>query len=277
MDKLCVDRLVRLPVDVISPAPGQARRVFSQQSIEELAASIKKYGLLSPICVRKCGSGFELVAGERRLRAVALLGEKTIFALVRPSDAREAALLGLMENLQREQLKYLEVAEGLRALISTHGFSQEALGKMLGLSQSSVANKLRLLGLSESVRCALMDSDLSERHARALLRLEGEDAQLRAIKRAREGALSVRQTEDMIARMIREKPEKRRYRIYLRDRRMLVNAVLDVVKSLNQAGVMATSRVENYSDRVEVTVTLPVAEGAGGFHPNARLAEAPAN
>lgn len=260
MEKLWGDRLVRLPVETITPASGQARRAFDAGALEELARSIARYGLLSPVTVRRVGGGFELIAGERRLRAVKLLGEKTIPALIRPADEKEAALLTLIENLQREQLGYLEVAQGLRSLIETHGFSQEALGRLLGLSQSCVANKLRLLRLAPRVRQALEGAPLSERHARALLKLEDEDKQLLVVEQALKGGLSVRQTEDLVDKLAQTK-KRPAYRIHLRDHRMLVNAVLGVVKSLNQAGVPATSRVQKYEDKIEVVVTLPVGKG----------------
>ncbi len=261
LERLLGDRVVRLPVEAISAAPGQARRAFDGEALEALARSIAQYGLLSPVAVRRVGSGYQLIAGERRLRAVKLLGEKTIAALIRPADEREAALLTLIENVQREQLSYLEVAQGLQGLIESQGFSQQALGRLLGMSQPWVANKLRLLKLPPRVRAALAQSGLSERHARALLKLGEEEKQLLAVDKAVQGGYSVQQMEALTDKLSREEKKKPAYRIHLRDHRMLVNAVLGVVKSLNQAGVAATSRVQRYEDRIEVVVSLPVGKG----------------
>ncbi len=252
------DKLVQLPVDAIFASAMQPRTRFIEQSIDELSNSISQYGLLSPVVVRRLGDSYELIAGERRLRAVKKLGYPVIDALVKNVDAREAALMALIENLQREDLHYFEEAEAFKQMLSSFGFSQEALAGRLGLSQSAVANKLRLLRLPGAVRQALLDGSLSERHARALLAIEHEDKQLEAAARASSEHLNVRQTEALVEKMNAQNAAHPRFRLHLRDHRMLINAVLGVVKTLNDAGVKATSRVEHKEDRIEVVVTLPI-------------------
>ncbi|MEA5067544.1 MAG: ParB/RepB/Spo0J family partition protein, partial [Christensenellaceae bacterium] len=164
MDTRAQDMLVRLPVDAICASACQPRTRFAEQSLVELSESIRQHGLLSPVVVRRMGEGYELIAGERRLRAVRQLGQPLIDALIRTVDAREAALLALIENLQREDLHYLEQAQAFRQLLLSYGFSQEALAARLGISQGAVANKLRLLKLPEPVRARLIEHGLSERH-----------------------------------------------------------------------------------------------------------------
>lgn len=279
MDARVQDMVVRLPVDAICASACQPRTRFAEQSLEELSESIRQHGLLSPVVVRRMGDGYELIAGERRLRAVRRLGQPVIDALVRTVDAREAALLALIENLQREDLHYLEQAQAFRQLLLSYGFSQEVLAARLGISQGAVANKLRLLKLPEQVRARLVEHGLSERHARALLSLGCEQAQLEAAERAAAERMSVRQLEELARKMATAKPRPH-YRLYLRDHRVLINAVLDVVKSLNQAGVKASSRVERMADRIEVTVVIPsypaAAESEGGGKRGSRIAELPA-
>lgn len=250
--------LVRVPIELVQAAPHQPRQAFSQSSIAELAASIARYGLLSPLVVRAVPDGYQLIAGERRLRALKLLGAGRADALVLPVGDCDAALMALAENLQREDLHYLEEAAAYRALIEQYHLSQQELANRLGKSQSGVANKLRLLKLPDSVRAALLQSGLSERHARALLRLTDEEAQNRALERAAEGGLSVSETEALVEKL-QSAPERaaRCVTRYFRDHRLFVNALLDTVRQLNRAGVQATSRVVEQSDCIEVIVRLP--------------------
>ena len=168
-------RVRYISLNQIRPNPQQPRRSFDEDSLSELAESIRSYGILQPLTVRRQGTGYELVAGERRLRAAAMAGLREVPCLVAQVGEEDSALLALMENLQRRDLDCWEEAEALSRLIARYGLSQEEAARRLGRSQPAVANKLRLLRLPDSVRQFLQENGLTERHARALLRLGTEE------------------------------------------------------------------------------------------------------
>ncbi len=253
--------LVRVDLQSLAPNPYQPRREFPEESIAELAQSIRLYGLLSPLLVRRVGAGrYELIAGERRLRALMMLGQRSADAIVISAFDCDSALLALIENLQRENLHYLDEADSYRVILTEHGVTQESLAQRLGKSPSAVANRLRLLKLSAVVRDYLRRFDLSERHARALLKLDDAQLQLRAAETAAEKHMTVRQLELLVENMLAQAAETKRKppiaRLY-RDQRLSVNAVLDTVKALNDSGIPATSRVEQHEDCIEITIVLP--------------------
>jgi ParB family chromosome partitioning protein len=194
---------VRLPLTAIRPNPQQPRRRFSEESLAELAASIREKGLLQPLVVRPKGDGYELVAGERRYRAAILAGLTEVPALVRDLTDQEALELALVENLQREDLTPLEEARGYQALLGM-GLTQEEVAKRVGKARSTVANALRLLQLPEEVLAALEDGRITAGHARALLMLEPED-RLWGLKEILAKGLSVRQAEALRDRLSRER------------------------------------------------------------------------
>ena len=250
--------IVRIPIGAIAPSPYQPRHAFTESSIAELAESIRQHGLLTPLLVRRIGAErYELIAGERRLRALTRLGRTHADAIVLTAFDRDCAQLALIENLQRENLHYLDEAEAFRAILDGGDITQEALARSLSISASALANRLRLLKLSEPVRRALREHSLSERHARALLRLNNESVQLSLIREASSRHMSVKQLEARIARQQRESPAPQQHvsRI-VRDNRIVINAVLDTVKELNRIGVRADSRVEEHDDSVTVIVTI---------------------
>ena len=167
----------------IRPNPYQPRKEFSKQALEELSQSIKEYGVLQPITVRRIGSdSYELVAGERRLRASKMVGMEYIPAIVIATHEKDSAILAMIENLQREDLHYLDEAVGYASLIQDHGFTQEELAKKIGKNQSTIANKIRLLRLPDNIKKLLIMNNLTERHARALLRLPDDELKLKALK-----------------------------------------------------------------------------------------------
>ncbi len=252
-------QLIRVRLQEIAPNPGQPRRVFSENSIIELAGSIRRYGLLSPLVVRPAGSGrYELIAGERRLRALKLLGESETDAMVLPVTDGESALIALIENLQREELGFFEEAEAYQALINERGVKRDELASRLCRSPSAIANRLRLLKLPPSVRAGICAGGLSERHARALLRLPDEESQLAALNRAIKEQMNVRSLENLIERMLRAPgPEKKPVKCLCRDHRMFVNAMMNTVRALQASGADVTSRVTERADGVEVTVLIP--------------------
>ncbi|AVX21895.1 chromosome partitioning protein, ParB family [Carboxydocella sporoproducens DSM 16521] len=206
-----------IPVALITTNPWQPRQEFNQARLEELAKSIEKSGLIQPIIVRKTGDGYQLIAGERRLRAYRYLGKETIPAIIRAIDDGQVLELALLENIQREELNCLEEAEAIRRLQEEFNYTQEMLSQRLGRSRSAIANTLRLLQLSEPVRKALRDEQITAGHGRALLALNSEQDQNLALKLVIEKGLSVRQTEELVknwprqqkSEQTREKKEKK--------------------------------------------------------------------
>lgn len=196
------DVFAELPLSEIAPNRSQPRQYFDDESLEELKESIMEFGLLQPITVRKINGGYELIAGERRFRAAELAGMETIPAIIIQSDAKKSAILSLLENLQREDLTFFEIAQSYEKLIREQGMTQSEVAQKIGKSQSSVANKLRLLRLSPIIRKFIRDYDLTERHARALLKLKSEAQQLEAVKKICLHSMTVSQTEELISSML---------------------------------------------------------------------------
>ena len=249
-----------IDIALVRPNPHQPRRRFSERSIAELADSIEQYGLLSPIVVRRMESGeYQLIAGERRLRALKKLGQTHAEAIVLTACGQDAALIALIENLQREELHFFEEAEAFEKLTVHHGMSQEELARRLSKHPSTIANRLRLLKLPALIRARVTEASLTERHARALLRLHGEIPQRQALEQIIERNLSVRQAETLIESLAQatQRPQKRKMRVICRDHRMLINALMDTVHALQQADDGVTSRIIDKEDCVEVVVTVP--------------------
>ena len=258
-------RVVRIDIDRIAPSPFQPRRETDAGAIEQLADSIRRFGLLSPLLVRRAvGGGYELVAGERRLRAMQLLGWTHADAIVTAARDRDSAIIGLIENLQREDLHFLDEAEACRRILREQGLNQEELAAALGKSPSALANLLRLLRLSRPVQCLIRESGLTERHARALLRANGDTEQLRQAQLAAQNKLSVRELEAQIEQKRQEKKPSRPSPAagLIRDSRLVINALKDTVRQLKRIGVPASSRVEPHGDYYDVIVTIrtPCAE-----------------
>jgi ParB family chromosome partitioning protein len=189
-----------VPLGEIRPGPYQGRQAFSEESLQQLAETVRQHGVLQPVVLRPVSGGYELVAGERRWRAARLAGLTAIPAVVRDLSDREAAVLSLVENGQREELGYLEEAEAYRKVLEEFRISQEELAGLLGRSQPAVANKLRLLRLEPAVRERLSRAGLTERHARALLRLDSEGARLRAAEAFAARQMTAREAEAWVAR-----------------------------------------------------------------------------
>lgn len=251
-------RVVFLPLSAIRPNPAQPRTIFDAQGLQELAASIRQYGVLQPLTVRKKAGFFELVAGERRLRAAGLAGLCEVPCLLVSVDDQDAGLLALVENLQRRDLDYLEQAEGLQRLMQEYHLTQEQAARRLGKSQPAVANKLRLLRLSSQVRAALRVSGLSERHARALLRLEDETAQLRAIRLIAENDWTVARTERYVDEQLSAAKGKARLsRFVLRDMRLFLNGINHQLDLIRAAGLNPQTEQEETERELVLTIRIP--------------------
>ncbi len=251
-------RLIMLSCDSIFPNPYQPRRHFDQNGLDELTASIRASGLIQPLVVRKTPRGYELIAGERRLRACRALAMQQVPCIVRdlPRD-EDSALMALVENVQRRDLHFLEEAECYRAILRSYHMTQEALAERLGKSQSFLANKLRLLQLPPAVRRGMLDSGLTERHARALLRLHSEERQLQALMQIVERQMNVKDAEHMIERMLAVlEPAGTRQALVrlLRDYRLFVNAVRVSAEQLRSAGMLVEMEQTDCENGVDVLI-----------------------
>lgn len=253
-------RVRYLPVDSIRPNPHQPRTNFHDDGLQELAQSIRRYGILQPLTVRRSGAVYELVAGERRLRAARMAGLREVPCLLARVDEEDSALLALIENLQRRDLDYWEEAEALARLIQRYHLTQEQAAERIGKSQSAVANKLRLLRLSRPVRQALQESHLSERHARALLRLEDEHEQLCALHVIIQHRYNVAQTEEYIESLLQRctsAAPKRRTTYIIKDVRLFLNSVERGLRLMQRSGVNARCGRQDTEEEILLQIHIP--------------------
>ncbi len=259
-------RLINLLVTEIEPNPNQPRKTFDEEALQELAASIKQVGLIQPVVVRRAANGkYELVAGERRLRACRLLGMQELPCIIEDGMVeQESAMVALIENLQRENLHYLEEAECYAALISSYGLTQEEMAVRLGKSQSAIANKLRVLRLPPVVKEAMIEARMTERHARTLLKLKDEKSQLAIIERVRARSLSVKDTEKLVEKTLNSQYDEKqegavpRPKIlrYLRDYRLFMNTINAAAKQLEEAGMTVEVEQTDASDGIDVFIRV---------------------
>jgi len=267
-----VDQVMDLDIDKLVPNPFQPRKYFDTIQLDELARSIRELGVIQPILVRSRGEVYEIVAGERRFRASQRAGLKQIPAVIREFSDRELAEVALVENLQRADLSYFEEAEGYRKLIEEFSLTQEEVAQRVGKSQPTIANKLRILKLDPAVRENVMVELLSERHIRALLKLNTPNDQLMILKEIYEHELTVRQTELLIEDYLAGKtilteeeihmedapPEKRqRIKRIFRDMRIYINTIKSAVATIEEAGLPIKMTQTDHDDYIEVTIQLP--------------------
>ena len=259
------NRVIYLPVDALAPNPAQPRKDFSREGLEELAASIAEHGILQPLSVRRLGTGYELVSGERRLRAARLAGLEEVPCILVSADNRESSLLALIENVQRRDLDFWEEAQAIQALLQATGLSQEAAAKQMGKSQSAVANKLRLLKLSPAALQLLRSRGFTERHARALLRLEGGEEQERAAQYVVDHDLTVAKTEQYVESLLHPAPRRVKPNFVLKDVRLFLNTVTRGMSMMQSAGVKADCHRQDTEDAILLTIRIPRgAEGREG-------------
>ncbi len=262
------DQKVRqIPIEHIFPGKTQPRGTFDQAELEELAQSIRANGVLQPLTVRRAGSAdYELVAGERRLRASVLAGLSHVPCLVISCDDQQAAVYSLLENLQRVDLDPFEEAEGISRLIDEWGVTQEEAARRLGKRQSTIANKLRLLRLSEAQRRAIIQAGLSERHARALLRLQDDKVRAAALDQVIQNNLNVKQTDELVERVLQSVPEgaargeggdKHRRTVVIKDVRIFMNTIDRAVETMRSSGIPAVASRQETPDYIECVVRIP--------------------
>ncbi|NLB51449.1 MAG: nucleoid occlusion protein [Syntrophomonadaceae bacterium] len=248
-------KVISLTLDDIYRSPYQARKVFNEEELLELARSIKAYGVIQPIIVRQFEKKYQIVAGERRYRACRLLGFKEIPAIVQEMNDEKAAAISVIENLQRKELNYFEEANAYNILINFFGMTQDELANKIGKSQSAIANKLRLLKLSEAVREKISPEFISERHARALLKLNTAEMQLEILSQIYEKDLTVKQTENLVFKasqnniplQVDRNNIGQNYSMVIRDARIFLNTIRETVKRAKQTGV-DIKMVENDSE-----------------------------
>lgn len=253
-------RVQYIPLGRIRPNPQQPRRSFDEEDLAELAASIRSCGILQPLTVRRAGEGYELVAGERRLRAARIAGLREVPCLVAQVGEEDSALLALMENLQRRDLDCWEEAQAIARLISRYGLSQEEAARRLGRAQPTVANKLRLLRLPEDVRALLRENGLTERHARALLRLQDPEVQRRAAGDMARRGMNVAQAEAYVEKLLQSDqvtPPRGRSTYIIKDVRLFLNSVDRGLHLMRQAGVDAGWNRQDTDREILLTIRIP--------------------
>ena len=253
-------RVQYIPLGRIRPNPQQPRRSFDEEGLAELAASIRSCGILQPLTVRRAVDGYELVAGERRLRAARIAGLREVPCLVAQVGEEDSALLALMENLQRRDLDCWEEAQAIARLISRYGLSQEEAARRLGRAQPTVANKLRLLRLPEDVRALLRENGLTERHARALLRLQDPEVQRRAAGDMVRRGMNVAQAEAYVEKLLQSDqvtPPRGRSTYIIKDVRLFLNSVDRGLHLMRQAGVDAGWNRQDTDREILLTIRIP--------------------
>lgn len=259
-------RILYLPTEQLRPNPSQPRKIFDSDGLQELAASIQNYGILQPLTVRRRNGEYELVAGERRLRAAKLVGLTEVPCILLTVDEQQSSMVALVENLQRRDLDYIEEAEGLARLMRQYGLNQEQAAAKVGKSQSAVANKLRLLRHSPAVLAALRENGLSERHARALLRLPTEQERMAALAVIVKQQMNVAKTEEYIEALLTKKkqpeePKKGIRKLIVRDVRLFLNSVNHSLDLIRGAGIRAEASQEETDSEIVLTIRLPKRAG----------------
>lgn len=249
-------RICRIDISRIEKSPYQPRREINEADLQTLADSLRRFGQLTPILVRRKGANFELIAGERRLRAMKMIGGQEIEAVITAAFDRDCAMMALIENIEREDVHYLDQAEAFRRLLREHGMTQEELAAAFGKSQSALANLLRLLQLEDSVQEILRKGELSARHARALLKIKGEQARRRIAEEAARRRLSVRQMEELAERQLASHRGEQRVHPLIKDNLLIINAFRDTMRQLQRIGVSAASRIETFDDHLEIVITV---------------------
>ena len=245
-------RVVFLPVKNIRPNPAQPRKVFQPEALDELADSIRCHGILQPLSVRRMGNSYELISGERRLRAAQIAGMTDVPCILMHMDDRESGMAAMVENLQRQDLDFLEEAWGIQRLLTDFAMSQEQAARLLGKSQSAIANKLRILKHSEPVLLQLRQAGLSERHARALLKLRSDEEKLAAIAEIARQSMSVARAEAYIESLLTEKkaPSKANVGSFL-------NSLTQSLQKIQLSGIPAVSERRETDSQIVLTITIP--------------------
>lgn len=248
-------RVIFIPVRSIRPNPVQPRQVFDPDGLRELSDSIMQHGILQPLSVRRKGNVYELVAGERRLRAAKLAGLEEVPCLLVTMDEGQSAIAALVENLQRRDLDYIEEARGLSRLMQLGNLSQEQVAAKVGKSQSAIANKLRLLRHSQQVLDALRDGKLTERHARALLKLPTEEQKLMTIEQIQRRGMTVAQTERYVQELLTRQDSREAAKTP--NIRAFLAGLTESLAQIQRSGIAAVSQRQETDREIRLTITIP--------------------
>jgi len=254
-----INNVVEIPVSKISPNPSQPRVIFDDYELSQLAVSIQQNGILQPITVRKSVEDrYEIISGERRLRAAKLVGMSRVPCIVIDADKQESAVLAILENIQRSDLNYIEEAYAIRGLIEHYGITQEDAAAKLGVAQSTVANKLRLLKLSDTEKAMALRHRLNERQARALLKLP-ENMRVQAIEKISALQLNTVAADKLIEDMLRPKtPERGKKTFYVKQAGLYINTFNHAIDSMKKAGIACVAKQKKTEDFVEYLVRIPL-------------------
>lgn len=251
-------KVVKVAIDQIFPNPYQPRKNFDEEALRDLSASIAQFGVLQPLLVAPADSGrYMLIAGERRLRASKMAKLQEVPVIISEYTSQQIAEIALIENLQREDLHFLEEAEGYEKLMEEFHLTQEAMAARVGKKQSTIANKLRLLRLSDRIRKILVEGGLTERHARALLKLDDEEKQVQVLTVVIDNGYSVRQTESYIEKLLEDKKqEKKKRMVIVNDVRIYLNSIKQVVSAIKDVGIPVAMEQTVEGDDVIVSLRI---------------------
>ncbi|WP_026573824.1 nucleoid occlusion protein [Bacillus sp. UNC438CL73TsuS30] len=254
------EEIKKIPIDNIFPNRFQPRTVFDDEKIEELSRTIHIHGIIQPIVVRQFDKDrYEIIAGERRWRAMKKLGWDEVPAIVKNMSDTETASVALIENLQREELSPIEEAIAYGKLLELHNLTQEALAQRLGKGQSTVANKLRLLKLPQEIQEALLNKVITERHARALIPLKDPEKQVLLLQEIMEKNLNVKQTEDRVVKLLEQKnpkPKPKR-KAFSKDMRIAVNTIRQSLSMVSDSGIDLNAEEEEFDEFYQFTIRIP--------------------
>jgi ParB family transcriptional regulator, chromosome partitioning protein len=269
MENISSKQVMQVDLDSIQRNPFQPREEFSQDELEELAESIKTHGIIQPVILRRVNDTYQVVAGERRMRAARIAGFSDVPAIVVELDGIDVAEISLIENIQRKDLNCIEEAKAYDIFISRFGLTQEEVSQKVGKSRSHVANAVRLLTLPDAVKEALVYSRITEGHGKAMLALPKGELQEEAMRRVIEGSLSVRQTEQLIRNILMESPKKRRKRrsvtaLYV-DARIYFNSIKKVLKEIKESGGKADMIERETEDYLEIVIRIPKSDQVVGM------------
>ncbi len=254
-------RVISVQADQIRPNPHQPRTNFPPSELLQLSESIHQNGILQPLTVRRRGDRYELIAGERRLRAAKMAGLREVPCIVMDINDRNSAILALVENIQRQDLNFFDEAAAIAKLITYYGMTQEDAALRLGKAQSTIANKIRLLRLTEEEREKILAHHLTERHARSLLKLSAPEDRMRILDKVIQFSLNVEKTERAIDAMLGKSQEDLKFQkrsVLFRDVRLFANTINRAVETMQAAGIPAASQKMQFDDYIEYRVRIPL-------------------
>lgn len=254
-------KIVYIASDSIKPNKNQPRRYFDREKLKELSDSIAQCGIIQPLSVRKCDAGYELIAGERRLRAAKMAGLREVPCIILDVDTCQSSVLALVENIHRQNLDFIEEAEGIYQMIQVYGLSRDEVAKRLGKSQSAISNKLRLLKIPGEILFIVRENGLTERHARALLRLEDDNDKIKVLEQIISRDLNVAATEKLIDKFIEDKnsaEEKSSAPVYIiKDIRLFLNTITHGMDIMKKSGIFAEYGKDETENDITVTIKIP--------------------